>query len=482
MATVKLNTREYPDRNSKKIAKVRFRIKNNHFDKSYQCKDITAPISEICRFDGDLNHTGKVYDRQLLIQLQTRMADIIELVNKQDWTDFQALKAEIDALSASNETPVEVHKDAIVYFREYVQRLENFNLITPLSVKAYRSSLAAFERYKAYIGKEIEFDDINKKFFIEFRHYMLNEKNMTDAKRVMDKSERSVANYIIVFKAFLQDCVANGIIEVSPFSKFSSNDRKQFMSFQQPEVVSLTIQELDIIKSLELKPKADKIRNAFILQCYIGCRVGDLIANDFTIKYENDELGRIPYLEFLPSKTSKDRKSLQRVPLTATAYKIYTSGCTKGLPAIANYNRMLRNIFKAAKIEKHAHSHIARKTCESLCYNFQPDAFLSGIHAKGSGAVKRYLADDISTKLKIRCLAFNEKLWRLNDNDEIIYTGEEKKAEEIANTPTEILTLSKMILEEMKRKNATVSEVMTQTVTIDIKSIAEKLAESWNNK
>lgn len=460
MSTVKLNIREYKDPKSTSSKKVRFRIKNNHYDKSYQCDDIVARICDICKFDADCLPISKNYDRNLLIKIQNRQMEISALADK--YSDYNTLKSELDAICKPNSS-VKKEKDIIDYYEDYLATLKNRDNIAKASIKNHSYSLDILKRYKSYLNVDkIEFKDITKNWLINYRHYMMNENTYQDD--YPNKTDRSAATYINLLKVFCGDAVSNGIIDVNPFARFTRGDRKQFLEYKQKDVVALTLKEFTDLRTFKIKQLPSSrtdltaIRDTFVLQCYIGCRFSDLF-NLGEIKYYEDKLGRIPYVEFVEEK-NKRYGYKQTVALTEEAYKILKSGSyltdkTKKKNRLYNqnwivtYNKNIRLIFKQVGIDKEATSHLARRTAESLIYNFQPDMYLSGIHQEGSGAVKRYIdKNDMLVRLKVRCLAFGSRMYRLDNNDNILYTGEELEEEKREN---QINNMEKMMISILSR-------------------------------
>lgn len=155
-------------------------------------------------------------------------------------------------------------------------------------------------------------------------------------------------------------------------------------------------------------------RDIFVFQCFVGCRVGDLMT------FTNDFI-KNGMLEYTPHKTKdKGSQSKQvRVPLTAEAIAIldkYKNVDKDGrvLPFISpqKYNQAIKEVFKAAgvtrmvevrhpisgEIEKRpineiASSHLARRTFVGNLYFKVQDPNIIGAmsgHAEGSRAFSRY--------------------------------------------------------------------------------------------
>ena len=208
-------------------------------------------------------------------------------------------------------------------------------------------------------------------------------------------------------RAFFNWAQAEGIILVSPFSKFKCEKELYGTPYY------LTKEEMQKILSTDLSstPEYERQRDVFIFHCCIGCRVGDLLR----LKKSDVIEGAI---EYIATKTIADNARAVRVPLNTTAlaiiekYKDYHE--TKLLPFISSqkYNDYIKVVLTKCGItrlvtvldpitrreEKHpineiGSSHIARRTFIANIYNKVPDPNVIGSmtgHVEGSRAFARY--------------------------------------------------------------------------------------------
>lgn len=177
----------------------------------------------------------------------------------------------------------------------------------------------------------------------------------------------------------------------------------------------ITIEERNKIAETPMPTKELEVqRDIFIFQCFIGCRVGDLMK--MTAANIRDGI-----LTYAPHKTKDEGKQSRqaRIPLSATALKLiakYEGKDNKGrlFPFVSSvkYNEAIKDIFRVAGITRNvivrnsltgenetraineiASSHLARRTFIANLYNKVADPNIIGKmsgHVEGSKAFARY--------------------------------------------------------------------------------------------
>lgn len=183
----------------------------------------------------------------------------------------------------------------------------------------------------------------------------------------------------------------------------------------------LTLEERDKIAAIDLShdKSLENVRDAFILQCYIGCRFSDLI------RLTEDNITDGNYIEYVPQKTRGGNCRVVRVPLHPNAQKIIQAHTKLGVFRAlktkwgVTYNHKIKQICKIAGLDRKViiinpstrmeeikplyevvTSHTARKTFIGNLYKKVRDpniiASMSG-HIEGSKAFARYrvIDDDI---------------------------------------------------------------------------------------
>lgn len=177
-----------------------------------------------------------------------------------------------------------------------------------------------------------------------------------------------------------------------------------------------TIEERNKIYSTPMPtPALERVRDIFVLQSLIGCRVGDLRW------LSEDLINKEGMLEYMPRKTEKKSKMTARVAITDMAWEIikkYRNDVGKkgnefiAMPSLVYINRLIKEVFKIAGIDRKvtkrdplsgkniivplyeiATSHLARKCCLAGAYKNTNDPDIInkiGGHVNGSAAAYRY--------------------------------------------------------------------------------------------
>lgn len=214
-----------------------------------------------------------------------------------------------------------------------------------------------------------------------------------------------------LLKTFFIWCIKTEKTTNNPFKSYS------IKSVEYGTPYYLTQEERDQIYSTDLtaNPQLEIQKDVFIFQCFIGCRVSDLLK----MTYENIKVDRYgTAVEYMPQKTMEESAKVVKVYLSKTALQIldkYKSPERKSiLPFISSqkYNDYIKDIMHACEINRMvtilnpttgeseqrciaeiASSHIARRTFIGNLYKKVKDPNLVGKlsgHKEGSKAFARY--------------------------------------------------------------------------------------------
>lgn len=232
------------------------------------------------------------------------------------------------------------------------------------------------------------------------------------------RGDNIVVNVMNRIRAFYNWCIAQELTTNNPFCKYAIKSERYGTPYY------LTIEERDRIAEYDLssRPALAIQRDIFIFQCLVGCRVSDLKR----LKKTDVINGAI---EYVASKTKKERGDIIRVPLGGRArnliQKYEGNNDNRLFPFISDqrYNDAIKEICKICGIdrvvtiinpttgrdEKHpiyeiASSHMARRTFIGNLYKKVKDPNLVGSmsgHKEGSRAFARYreIDDDIKREL-----------------------------------------------------------------------------------
>lgn len=197
-------------------------------------------------------------------------------------------------------------------------------------IKVTMNHLKAFD-------PSLTFEKVTHDKLSKFEKYLLTNKEKP-------KSKNTVSGQLKKFRAFW-NWAKKELTELHyPFEGYSI-DAELY-----GEPIFLTKPEIDILYKAELTDeRLKRIRDIFLFQCYIGCRVGDLIK----LKRDNVINGMI---HFVPRKTKDKKEVTVSIPITERAKAIlsrYNLPDDRLLPFITaqKYNIGIGDLFKNEKVK-----------------------------------------------------------------------------------------------------------------------------------
>lgn len=254
--------------------------------------------------------------------------------------------------------------------------------------------------------KSININEVTTDFLYSFQKFLRTYKN--------ERSQNTITAKLKMFRAFINYAYKEGWIKDNPFKKFSIT-REEY-----GDPIFLTKTERDKLYNLELNDKRlDRVRDMFVLQCFIGCRIGDFVK----LKHSNIIDG---FIHYVPGKTSDENQRVCKVPLTSKAKAIidkYDLPDGSLVPYISGqkYNEYLKELFRFAelnrtvvrlnpltrqnesvKLHEVASSHMARRTFIGILHKTAKDSVIASMsgHVKNSKAFSRYYNVDEEDQLK----------------------------------------------------------------------------------
>ncbi len=298
--------------------------------------------------------------------------------------------------------------------------------------RVLKRMLQRFELYNRAKGKKgfrLELDTFTAYTIAEFEQFIYDEhdlyykfpsiyKDIPERRRPSERGQNTVSGWLTALRTFLLWCIKNDMSNNNPFSKYSISE----CVYGTPIYISIEEMNQIYIHDFSGKPELDLSRDTFILQCQIGCRVGDLLR--MTKANVIDDC-----IEYIARKTKEGHPETITVPLNDKAKEIiakYSHIKDDRLipfPYDQKYNRDLKVVFKEAQItrtvtwlnpttrdeEKRpinelASSHMARRTFAGNLFKKHKDTnlvcALTG-HVPGSKAFARYRTVDINMKREV---------------------------------------------------------------------------------
>ncbi len=296
-------------------------------------------------------------------------------------------------------------------------RRNHYNVLRAL-LKRYEEFVRGTERGRSSFHLDVNamrLDDIEDlEAFLRNEHQLYERypsvfARMTIHRVPMQRGTNTVWTYMEALRAFFNWCVRNEIAHYNPFLLYKGAHQKYGTPYY------LTLEERDHIADFDLSGcgrMVNVVRDMFILQCCIGCRVSDLLR----LREADIIEGEVNYI---PRKTQGVSGATVKVPLNRRARAIVDKyrGIDKGgrlmpFPRALTYNEVLKRVFtlcgvtrlvttlnpitgeeEKKPLNEIATSHIARRTFIGNLYKKVKDPNLicplSG-HVTGSKAFARY--------------------------------------------------------------------------------------------
>lgn len=295
---------------------------------------------------------------------------------------------------------------------------------------SFRRVIRSLHRYGVIRYREITFDTLNERMLADFERFLADEyryaSDPTFAELYMNergckegRGQNTVNEMLTQLRTFVLWAVEMEYTRNNPFKKYKVKECKYGTPFY------LTVEERRHLFRAPMPTKyLARIRDIFVFQCCIGCRVSDLV----TFTKRNIANGA---LEYVQQKTRKHNPKTVRVLLNQTAleiierYKADEDAPLLPFVSDAYYNRAIKQCLKAAgitrtiidwdsrlqrgvasPINEKATSQMARRTFIGCLHEQVKDPAIildmSG-HAENSRAVNRYR--DIVDKVKAEAVA-----------------------------------------------------------------------------
>lgn len=462
MATVSILNRTTK---AKGNVRLRFRLTDGRGIDLYHKSEIEADVNELSKFDssGDVKAKIRIGRKELEEKsevFKTRMKLINDVYEKAvadgvKLTNDTFEEAISRALHPEEEEEEERADGLLKRFSKYVEG----GLFSERRHAGYKVMIGILTRYLAIEDKKrIKVDEVSPTFLMDLRDFMINEYEYASKPRwahlyadfsknnlpMAPRAQNTVAVNMKMLKAFFTQLEDSDEIQKSPFRMMAKATREASLREQYVSPVALTLEELRIILDTEVETSLQATKEAFLLQCALGCRVSDFAR--MRMQDVSVTAGGIPYVSYLPQKTRHAQKILTEVktPLVKFALDIVKrSGFN--LPVLRNvsgkdgYNKRIKKLLQVCGLDRSvevmnengggvvsvplyeaASSKLARKTNVTLMSRVQIDPTIAGLHAKGSEAVSHYYDRSLADLFNLMSMAFGEPIYKVNDNLDIL--------------------------------------------------------------
>lgn len=458
--------------------RLRFRLTDGRSADLYHKSEIKADLSDLNKFDvktGRAKDRTRIYNQELEADIQTEMSAMHTAycrLRQSITTPITAemFEAEIERVKNPDKYETHISETLLQRFSRHVEEGHRDGIFAARRYAAYKVVETHLTRYTTIRGiRDIRPVEFGAEKILDFRQFLFNEyqfvedwpglylpsqehntqtthtgskapKHRNPNTPTERRSQNSVATKMKMVQAFFATLEDSGEIDKNPFRLLGKERKHVILRETYDTPISLTLHEVEAIQNAEIPASLEETRDAFLLQCALGCRIGDynrMKADSVAVT----EAG-VPYIHYLPEKTLNTRKNNSELctPLVKFAFDIvkrrgldfsiirYASG-EKG------YNKKIKDLLRVCGINREvliydeekrantrvnlydvASSKLARKTNVELCKGCQINLYAAGLHKAGSTAVNHYTELSLWDKFVLLSSAFNQPLFKADSN------------------------------------------------------------------
>lgn len=317
------------------------------------------------------------------------------------------------------------------FFEAYEEFIEKRKL-SDWRVRAIQVVIRALKRYELYARRNVDrrftldLDTVTSLVLGDFEEFLRNEytfyeqypeiyEAVPESRTPQPRGQNTINGILTKLRTFFIWANDVGKTTNNPFKNYTVEE----CVYGTPYYISIDERNKIYRTNLSRHPQLAVLRDVFVFQCLIGCRVGDL----YKLTRENIIDGAV---EYIPRKTKDGHPVTVRVPLNAIAREILAKYADFAGPSLfplmaeQQYNKAIKRIFLAAGLKRRvtilnpltreaeqrpiwevASSHLARRAFVGNLYKQVKDPNLVGAlsgHKEGSRAFARYR--DIDEEMK----------------------------------------------------------------------------------
>lgn len=350
-------------------------------------------------------------------------------------------------IAAREETP-----SLIKRFRKYADDALRYGIVGEPRYKHITIVADKLERFLLINGiSAIIPSEFTETHLMDFREFIFNEyeyvekfpkmyEKMSNRNKPSERlSMNTVASQLKMLQTFMNELENTDEINKSPFRKLGKERRKVVMKTRYDDPVFLRKEELHQVMNAQVPENMLDTKNAFLLQCALGCRISDFqVMSMDTIAVSPEG---IPYVHYIPKKTADEQIGNEEVitPIVRYAFDIikntgFVFPILKNIYGESGYNAKIKSLMRICKIDrpvpqfneetkkneylplyKLASSKLCRKTHVDIMNKVQVDMYAAGLHKEGSSAVTRYTLMELKDRFALMNVAFEQEEYRVND-------------------------------------------------------------------
>ena len=440
--------------------RLRFRLTEGREVQLFHKSNIEADLADLKKFDmdGSLKPRVSLYNEDLRLAI-TREIDAMHEAYKQlkeecpefDATDFEARIDMVLNPEKYNIVKTEETETLLARFDRYIDGLKTYGTVSEGRAKIYKIVWDKLSRYliifkkSRYTPEQFTPEDI-----LAFREFVINEYKYVDKHKAIygslqkisiptkQASINTASAKLRALQAFFNELEENDEILKSPFRRLTKKRRNEALREQYDDPFFLRYEEVQQIMAADVPDNLKETKDAFLLQCALGCRIGDFMKLSMSNVAVTDD--GIPYVQYLPKKTMKtqnDRRE-KKTPLMLFALEIvkrsgFKFGVLKYASGKSGYNAKIKKLLEHCKIDRLVNqydeatgtmnrvplhsvgsSKLCRKTHIDIANKAQVNMYATGLHEVGSSAVEHYSMLEIRDLFMLLCAAFNQPRYQVD--------------------------------------------------------------------
>ena len=366
-----------------------------------------------------------------------------------DWTAEHGLfyHSTVTQTLADDHLPACNTLETETLYKRFVRYLENAHRDGVIGDARYAVAICKAQKLKRFLiikdHPAITANDFTADLVLEFRQFAYDEYQYvphysqlyprTSGHRPPIKRccNSTVVHDLKLLQAFFAELEAMGEIDHSPFRKIPIKKRRVIMHVMYDDPIFLRADEFRQVMETDVPKDLQWAKDMFVLNCVIGCRIGDLLRLTPDKVAVSDD--GIPYVHYIPSKTAGRQTTNKEVvtPLIEPAVEIIRRTKLKLMDNNPNYgrqryNKTLRKLLEFCGINRQvtlfcpdtcdnvckplyevASSKLARKTHIDMLNKVQINYYAAGLHRTGSDAVFRYTFLELADRNVLMKAAFS---------------------------------------------------------------------------
>lgn len=445
--------------------KLRFRLMDSGKLELFYSPGDKVPVKDLSKFEptGELKPKVTVYNKELHATISKHIAAMHKAYEamKQKGLDMTSAVFEEQIHSILNpikETRANAGENIHDRFVRFAKSAHRDGVIGDARYKQFMVQMGKIERFLTIKGlSELTAQEFDSEILMQFRQFIMEEyKYVPRFKRIYKGMKKSaipteklsintLTSQLKIWQTFFNELESQDEIIKSPFKRLGTEKKKSIMHTMYDNPVFLRLDELKKLIEADVPEKYETTRDAFVLQCALGCRIGDF--QRMSMKKVAVSPDGIPYVHYIPSKTagSQETNSEIETPLVRYAFDIVKK-TEFNLPilnypyGVNGYNVKIKELLKICGVDREvktfneetrdneylplyeaASTKLARKTHVDIMNKVQVNIYAAGLHRQGSAAVHRYTMMELADRFALMNVAFDQEDYRVNENLEVIF-------------------------------------------------------------